>query len=349
VGRRRVYRARDAATNGVVALKVVPASEVTRELAALMAARLPGVVELVDHYVDGPEATIVTRWIDGLPFPGPASTLEVVVRAATALLDVIERVHRCGVVHRDLKPTNVLVDADGRVNVLDLGIAAGAGVERHTDEGDVAGTLRYLAPRAARGHGGSPRRPLRHRRDGVRGAHGRAPARGEGSGRRAAAPRPGAGARAAARAVGRARGGGRSAGGAAARRPGSRTRGRPPARWGPARRRCCRRGGPRRGGCGRCCGARRWSASSARARRPCCGAGPGGAGSASTSCCRGGSARGWSPPSWWWTRRGSRPWRRRIATRPCWPGGRGGPRRSAWRRRCGSPSAACRRAATSAR
>lgn len=146
VGRRRVYRARDAATNGIVALKVVPASEVTRELAALMAARLPGVVELVDHYVDGPEATIVTRWIDGLPFPGPVTTLEVVVRAATALLDVIERVHRCGVVHRDLKPTNVLVDADGRVNVLDLGIAAGAGVERHTDDGDIAGTLRYLAP-----------------------------------------------------------------------------------------------------------------------------------------------------------------------------------------------------------
>lgn len=139
--RRRVVRARDRATGAFVALKEVPAEEVRRELTALLAARLPGVVELVDHWVDGARATIVTRWIDGVPFPGPDP-----VPAATALLDVIDRVHRCGVVHRDLKPTNVLVDASGRVVVLDLGIAGGQGVERHTDDHDVAGTIRYVAP-----------------------------------------------------------------------------------------------------------------------------------------------------------------------------------------------------------
>jgi hypothetical protein len=145
---RRVYRARDGLTGGEVAVKHVPAALVRRELTALMAARLPGVVELLDHWVDGDRAAIVTRWVDGEPFPGASvgSRWSRLARPTLGLLDVVDRLHRCGVIHRDLKPTNVLVDRRGAVVVLDLGIAGGAGVDRRPDDLDVSGTLRYAAP-----------------------------------------------------------------------------------------------------------------------------------------------------------------------------------------------------------
>jgi serine/threonine-protein kinase len=80
---------------------------------------------------------------------GPAP-VRVAVDYARQILAALRFAHRNGIVHRDIKPHNVLVDADGHVKVTDFGIAR-AGVSQMTEEGSIIGTAQYLSPEQARG------------------------------------------------------------------------------------------------------------------------------------------------------------------------------------------------------
>jgi eukaryotic-like serine/threonine-protein kinase len=120
---------------------------------AIAAARLthPGIVATYDTGDDDGTAYIVMELIDGptvrqlLRDEGPLPVREV-VRIGMQVADALEAAHRAGIVHRDVKPPNVLVPPAGPVKVTDFGIAKAVGVDDLTRTGTVMGTARYLAP-----------------------------------------------------------------------------------------------------------------------------------------------------------------------------------------------------------
>lgn len=149
----RVYEAVDLLTEAMVAVKLLPAvserrrQQVRREVTALRWLRLPGVVPLRDDGEDQEQTFLVMDKVEGRPFPGAyrAWTWDDLAPLAIRLLQVLGRVHRAGVVHKDLKPGNVLVDHRGAVWLLDFGIASGVAVGPAATE-FLAGTPHYGAP-----------------------------------------------------------------------------------------------------------------------------------------------------------------------------------------------------------
>lgn len=99
---------------------------------------------------------------DARPIVARAAEIEGIrerVELLRPVVDAIRHAHQRGVIHRDLKPGNVLVGSDGRVRVIDFGIARAEGLERatgsHTVAGELVGTLASMAPEQYRGDPGA--------------------------------------------------------------------------------------------------------------------------------------------------------------------------------------------------
>ncbi|HEX6023916.1 MAG TPA: serine/threonine-protein kinase, partial [Solirubrobacter sp.] len=161
-----VYAAVDERLRREVAVKVIPGGDgwdrARGQREALAAARLdhPGVVGVFDAGEDGRARYLVSelvygRTVDELSAEGVLSDRDV-LRIGLALCGALEHAHGRGVVHRDVKPQNVIVpdaprSAAGVAKLADFGVAHLAGDEPLTRTGDVVGTLAYMAPEQAAG------------------------------------------------------------------------------------------------------------------------------------------------------------------------------------------------------
>ncbi len=161
-----VHRARDLATGDEVAVKVVPvelglAPRVGAEVRAASRLDHPCIVALRDWGEDRECLYLVWELVEG------PSLLEVLrdradradrsfVRVGEDVLAALAHAHARGVVHRDVKPANILLGPDGRARLSDFGVARLSGESRLTLTGGVVGTVAYMAPEQARGEGAGP-------------------------------------------------------------------------------------------------------------------------------------------------------------------------------------------------
>ena len=121
-----------------------------REAMALQKVRHPGVCGIVDMELDDALAFIVTELIEGKNLREDVRVNgrfvgDYVERLARKLIEAVRAVHAAGIVHRDIKPTNVMVSSTGPV-LVDFGIAMGEGESHVTRTGLVMGTPGFIEP-----------------------------------------------------------------------------------------------------------------------------------------------------------------------------------------------------------
>src|SRR5947199_3160631 len=115
----------------------------------------PNIVSIYDRGEAEGTYYIAMEYLDGrsvkeLIVSRGAAPVKIAIDYARQILAAVRFAHRHGIVHRDIKPHNVLVDAEGRLKVTDFGIAR-AGVSQMTEAGSIIGTAQYLSPEQAKG------------------------------------------------------------------------------------------------------------------------------------------------------------------------------------------------------
>jgi serine/threonine-protein kinase len=165
-----VYRARDTVLDRTVALKVLKAGGSGPEFVARFrteatnAARLshPNIVAVYDFGYEDDTPYMAMEYVDGqnlreiLTQQGPLP-IDVAAQVASQVASALEHARRAGIVHRDVKPENILITTDGRVKVADFGLSRALAESRATQAGMLFGTAAYLAPEQVQGSGADHR------------------------------------------------------------------------------------------------------------------------------------------------------------------------------------------------
>jgi predicted Ser/Thr protein kinase len=165
-GMGEVYRARDTRLGRDVAVKILPeemAKDASRrqrfelEARAVAALNHPNIVAVYDVG----EGYIVSELVDGESLRGQKPGVRKAIDIAVQIAGGLAAAHTAGITHRDLKPENILLTRDGRVKILDFGLAKMAPahsaaaatdtVTAQTDPGVVVGTVGYMSPEQVRG------------------------------------------------------------------------------------------------------------------------------------------------------------------------------------------------------
>jgi Protein kinase domain len=166
-----VYRARDRRIGADVAIKLLvppPAAarlareRLRREVQAVRQLSHPNIVAVYDVVDDGPWSFVVMEYV-----PGPDLAVRVrqrgpldcdaAVRLGRDVTAALAAAHRHGILHRDVKPQNILLAPDGRARLTDFGSARLAGQETVTQTGGLVGTADYAAPEQLAGGRGDAR------------------------------------------------------------------------------------------------------------------------------------------------------------------------------------------------
>ncbi|MEO6213844.1 MAG: protein kinase [Vicinamibacterales bacterium] len=173
-GMGEVFRARDTRLNREVAIKLLPAAYSTdpdrlarfeQEALATSALNHPNILTIYDVGTEAGAPYLVAELLDGSELrahlDGPLAP-RVAIEYARQIAQGLAAAHAKGIIHRDLKPENIFVTSDGRVKILDFGLAKlkadastsgsdAATLLRGTEPGVVLGTVGYMAPEQVRG------------------------------------------------------------------------------------------------------------------------------------------------------------------------------------------------------
>lgn len=173
-GMGEVWRGRDNVIDRDVAAKILKEEYLSdqgfldrfrAEARSMGAVSHPGIAAVFDYGEETGSPYLVMEYVPGEPLSAlidrnvvlpEADVLELTAQSAEALGSA----HRAGVVHRDVKPGNILVTPDFRVKLTDFGIARVADQAPLTKTGQVMGTAQYLAPEQATGKGSTPKSDL---------------------------------------------------------------------------------------------------------------------------------------------------------------------------------------------
>ncbi len=162
-----VYRVRDTESDAKLALKVLHAAaddpggseRFRREIGVLAKIHHPSIPAIAGSGLLNDEMYFVAEFVDGhnlrriVREHGPFAPDEA-ARVCAAVADGLDAAHCHGVIHRDVKPHNVMIATDGSVRLLDFGVARGVGIDMKTitATGMVVGTPEYMSPEQFEGH-----------------------------------------------------------------------------------------------------------------------------------------------------------------------------------------------------
>jgi serine/threonine-protein kinase len=164
-GMAEVLLARDTGLGRRVALKLLApqlaadpvfVERFRREATAIASLNHPNVIVIYDHGVADGQPFIAMEYVSGrtlkeLITAGAPFSAEAAVGYASQVLDGLAAAHSVGIIHRDIKPQNLMVRDDGTLKVADFGVARSADETVLTQHGSVIGTADYISPEQARG------------------------------------------------------------------------------------------------------------------------------------------------------------------------------------------------------
>jgi len=174
-GKGVVYKARDTVLNRVVAIKMLKSAALSeeahsrfmREAQAVAKLNHPNIVSIHDIGKEDEKQFFVLEFVDGMSlrdliatYPEGKCDIQTVLRTSIDVCGALQYAHSQGILHRDVKPENILITQECAAKLMDFSLAKMLGEPSITQEGIIVGTVAYVAPEIALGKGADARSDL---------------------------------------------------------------------------------------------------------------------------------------------------------------------------------------------